>query len=109
VGAVIDATAQAGANDIAGIAFTLRRDRPARDEALGKATQEAMGKARVIAQALGGQVVRIVEVQEEGTTRPPVPMYEKMDMRTMAAQTPIEIGSLDITSRVQLIAEVQVG
>jgi hypothetical protein len=36
-------------------------------------------------------------------------MYEKMDMRTMAAQTPIEIGSLDITSRVQLIAEVQVG
>ncbi|HET9787664.1 MAG TPA: SIMPL domain-containing protein, partial [Pyrinomonadaceae bacterium] len=109
VGAVIDATAQAGANDIAGIAFTLRRDRPARDEALGKATQEAMGKARVIAQALGGQVVRIVEVQEEGTIRPPVPVYEKMDMRTMAAQTPIEIGSLDITSRVQLIAEVQVG
>lgn len=109
VGAVIDATAQAGANDIAGIAFTLRRDRPARDEALGKATQEAMGKARVIAQALGGQVVRIVEVQEEGTIRPPVPVYEKMDMRTMAAQTPIEIGSLDITSRVQLIAEVQIG
>ncbi len=110
VGAVIDATAQAGANDISGIAFTLRKDRPARDEALALATQEAMGKARVIAQSLGGRLLRIVEVQEEGTTRPPVPMYEKMDMRTMAAaQTPIEVGSLEITSRVQLIAEVDGG
>ena len=110
VGAVIDATAQAGANDIAGISFTLRRDRPARDEALAQATQEAMGKVRVIAQALGGRLVRIVEVQEEGTMRPPIPVYEKMDMRTMAAaQTPIEVGSLEVTSRVQLIAEVEGG
>jgi uncharacterized protein YggE len=110
VGAVIDATAQAGANDIAGISFTLRRDRPARDEALAQATQEAMGKARVIAQALGGRLARIVEVQEEGTIRPPVPVYEKMEMTRMAAaQTPIEVGSLEITSRVQLIAEVDGG
>jgi uncharacterized protein len=109
VGAVIDATALAGANDIAGISFTLRQDRPARDEALAKATQEAMGKARVLAAALGGRLVRIVEVQEEGTTsRPPVPMYDKMEMTRMAAaQTPIEVGSLEITSRVQLIAEVE--
>ena len=110
VGAVIDATTQAGANDIAGISFTLRKDRPARDEALAQATQEALGKVRVIAQALGGRLVRIVEVQEEGTIRPPVPMYEKMDVRTMAAaQTPIEVGSLEINSRVQLIAEIDVG
>ena len=110
VGPVIDATAQAGANDIAGISFTLQRDRPARDEALVQATQEAMGKARVIAQALGGRVARIIEVQEEGTMRPPIPLYEKMDMRTMAAtQTPIEVGSMEITSRVQLIAEVEGG
>jgi len=110
VGAVIDATAQAGANDIAGIAFTLRRDRPARDEALAQATQEAMGKARVLALALGGRLVRIVEVHEEGTMRPPIPLYEKMDVRTMAAtQTPIEVGSMEITSRVQLIAEVDGG
>ncbi len=110
VGAVIDATSQAGANDIAGIAFTLRRDRPARDEALAKATQEAIGKARVIATALGGRVVRIVEVQEEGLMRP-MPMYQVQgDMARMsAAQTPIEVGTLDITSRVQLIAEVEAG
>lgn len=108
VGTVIDAAAGAGANDVGGISFTLRKDRPARDQALGEATREAVSKARVIAEALGGRVVRIVEVQEEGTQRPR-PVYEdQMQMRTMAAAaTPIEVGTLDITSRVQLIAEIE--
>jgi hypothetical protein len=30
-------------------------------------------------------------------------------MKTNAAPTPIEVGTLDITSRVQLIAEVELG
>jgi len=110
VGPVIDATAQAGANDVSGISFTLRKDRPARDQALAEATREAVSKAQVIAQALGGRVVRIVEVQEEGTNRPR-PVYEMDQMQSMragvAAPTPIEVGTLDITSRVQLIAEVE--
>ncbi len=109
VGAIIDTTAQAGANDISGISFTLKNDRPARDQALVQATQEAMGKARVIATALGGRVTRIVEVQEEGFVRP-LPIYDKMEVSRMAAaQTPIEVGTLDVTARVQLIAEVEGG
>jgi len=110
VGAVIDATSQAGANDVAGISFTLRKDRPASDQALAEATREAVSKAQVIATALGGRVVRIVEVQEEGIERPR-PIYEgaMQMMKTNAAPTPIEVGTLDITSRVQLIAEVEVG
>ena len=112
VGTIIDASAQAGANDITGISFTLRKDRPARDDALSQATREAVGKAQVIAQALGGRVSRIVEVQEEGTIRPR-PIYEadaaRYVMKSEAAQTPVEVGTLDITSRVQLIAEVEPG
>jgi uncharacterized protein YggE len=109
VGAVIDATAQAGANDVTGISFTLRRDRPAHDQALAEATREAMSKAQVIATALGGRVLRIVEVQEEGV-QPPRPIYaDQFQMKAMSAPTPIEVGSLDITSRVQLVAEIEVG
>jgi uncharacterized protein YggE len=110
VGAVIDATSQAGANDVAGISFTLRKDRPARDQALAEATREAVSKAQVIATALGGRVVRIVEVQEEGVDRPR-PIYEggTLMMKTNAAPTPIEVGTLEITSRVQLVAEVELG
>lgn len=109
VGTVIDAAGESGANDIGGVAFTLRKDRPARDEALGQATREAISKANVIAQALGGRVVGILEVQEEGTVRPR-PVYDAEMVRGMmqkAESTPIEIGSLDITSRVQLIVEVE--
>ncbi|HKU72982.1 MAG TPA: SIMPL domain-containing protein [Pyrinomonadaceae bacterium] len=110
IGTIIDAAAQAGSNDVAGIAFTLRQDRPARDQALSAATREAVSKAQVIAQALGGRVVRIVEVQEEGfQQRPPVPLaqYDTLSMAREKVATPIEVGSLDITSRVQLIAEVE--
>jgi uncharacterized protein YggE len=109
VGAVIDATAQAGSNDISGISFTLRKDRPARDQALTEATREALSKAQVIATALGGRLVRIVEVQEEGVQQPR-PIYQEFQMKSMsAAPTPIEVGTLDITSRVQLVAEIEVG
>jgi uncharacterized protein YggE len=110
LGNVIDAAAQAGSNEVSGIAFTLRRDRPARDRALSEATREAVSKAQVIAQALGGRVVRIVEVQEEGfQQRPPVPVYQaEFGMaKATAMATPIEVGSLDISSRVQVIAEVE--
>jgi uncharacterized protein YggE len=109
LGNIIDAASQAGANDIAGISFTLRKDRPSRDQALQEATREAMSKAQVIAQALGGRVVSIAEVQEEGFQRPPQPVYqaEAFMAKRDAVATPIEIGSLDITSRVQLVAIVE--
>lgn len=109
IGSVIDAASQADANDVSGIAFTLRQDRQARDRALTEATREAVSKAQVIASALGGRVVRIVEVQEEGfQQRPPVPIYQAEAMMAKRdVATPIEVGSLDISSRVQLIAEVE--
>ena len=112
VGAVIDAASQAGANSINGVSFILRKDRPAKDQALADATRQAVGKAQTIAQALGGRVARIVEVQEGGVT--PRPMYDadvrnQTMMARSAAPTPIEIGTLDITSQVQLIAEIETG
>ena len=108
IGAIIDSAGAAGANDMSGISFTLRQDRPARDRALVEATREAVSKAQVMAQALGGRVVRIVEVVEDGGQRP-TPVYQSESYaRATAASTPIEVGSLDIRSRVQLIAEVEV-
>lgn len=109
LGNVIDVASQSGANDISGISFTLKQDRAAREQALADATREAMNKAQTIARALGGRVVRVVEVQEEGFQRPPVPVYqaEAFMAKRDSVATPIEVGSLDITSRVQLIAEVE--
>ena len=113
VGAVIDAAAQAGANNIDSVSFTLRKDQPARSQALLEATREAVSKAQVIAQALGGRLVRVVEVQEGGVT--PRPIYETQAADYAVARvaqarpTPIEVGTLDISSQVQLIAEIETG
>lgn len=111
VGGVIDAASQAGANNVDSLQFTLRRDRPARDQALTNATREALGKAQTIAQALGGRVVRIINVQEIGGYRPPVPVYRDYAMTARAAEaapTPIQVGTLDVTSQVQITAEIEV-
>ena len=111
VGPVIDAATGAGANTIDNLAFTLRRDEPARDQALAGATREALRKAQVMAQALGGRVGRIVEVQEASVGRP-VPIYDVQAMRgsiaskEMMQATPVEIGTLDIRAQVQLVAEI---
>ena len=110
VGPVIDASTNAGANTIDNLSFTLRRDEPARDEALALATREALRKAQVMAQALGGRVGRILEVQEASVGRP-MPIYDmraqaRGGMATMEAKTPVEIGTLDIRAQVQLVAEI---
>ena len=113
VGPVIDAATAAGANNVENLSFTLRRDRPARDQALADATREAARKAQTIAQALGGRVTRIVEVQETTDGPRPVPMYKGEAMMAGRAggapQTPIETGTLDVRSQVQLVAEITTG
>ena len=114
VGAVIDAATTAGANNIDGISFTVRQDRPARDQALGEATREAMRKAQVMAQALGGRVTHIIEVQEATNQPRPVPLYKNEMMMARSAgadtaQTPVEIGTLDIRAQVQLVVEITTG
>jgi uncharacterized protein len=110
VGAVIDAAAQAGANNVDSVSFTLRQDRPARAQALTEATLEAVSKAQTIAQALGGRVLRIVEVQEDGVRpRPVVENTYTRDAMVAQASTPIEVGTLEITSRALLIAEIETG
>ena len=111
VGQTIDAASRAGANSVDGVAFTLRRDEAPRRRALGDATREALAKARFLAEALGGRLLRVVEVQEAGTARPPVPLYDmeagRAAVSARAAQTPIEPGSLEIRAQVQLVAEIE--
>jgi uncharacterized protein len=110
VGAVIDAASRAGANNVDGLSFTLRRDEEVRRQALASATREALEKARAVAQALGGRVVRVVAVEEGGVVRPPVPIqYDRAVLKSSAeaVSTPVEPGQLDVRAQVQLAVEVE--
>jgi uncharacterized protein len=108
VGAVIDAASRAGANSIDGISFVLRQTSPARGQALADATQQAMNKARSIAGALGGHVLRVV-AEDESSTVAGTPETDsfKADSTLEKARTPIAAGLLSIRSNVQLIVEVE--
>jgi uncharacterized protein len=110
VGAVLDAATRAGANNIDGLAFTLRRDEAARAQALAAATREATAKARTVAEALGGVVVRVLEVQEGGAVvRPLLPANDSRSFVRSADEqitTPVEPGTLDVRAQVTLVAEV---
>src|SRR5882672_5992124 len=109
VGAVIDAASRAGANSIDGISFVLRQTSPARGQALADATQQAMNKARSIAGALGGRVLRVVEENESSTVSEPLGRdYDSTTRYAMdKARTPITGGQLSIHSNVQVIVEVE--
>src|SRR3989442_842279 len=110
VGAVIDAASRAGANSIDGISFVLRQTSPARGQALADATQQAMNKARSIAEALGGRVLRVVEENENSTVAGVPELYESLKADSTLKQrvpTPIAAGLLSIRSNVQLIVEVE--
>ncbi len=108
VGAVIDAATQAGANNIDGIAFSLRDDRQARNQSLSEATREALGKANALAQTLGGRVVKIVAVEEDGGKPRPVLSAQQEALASRAVDTPIEVGTLEINSQVRLVAEIEI-
>jgi len=109
VGAVIDAASRAGANSIDGISFVLRQTSPARGQALADATQQAMNKARSIAEALGGHVLRVIEENENSTVAGAPEPYESIKADSTLKQrapTPIAAGLLSIRSNVQLIVDV---
>jgi uncharacterized protein len=109
IGAVIDSAAQAGANHVQGIQFTLRDQDAVRAEALRKAAAQARTEADVLAAALGLRVVRVLTVEENSPHLTPVRVYAGAAPRAaMAAAppTPVEAGTLDVTANVTLSVEV---
>ena len=69
---VIDASAQAGANNVRGIQFTLREPDAVHADALRKAAARARADADVLAAALGLKIVRVLSVEESGARFVPV-------------------------------------
>lgn len=107
VGIVIDAASRAGANSIDRVSFILKDNSVASGQVMADATRQAMTKARAIAQSMGGQVVRLVEEQEQGTTglqSPELVTYANTVLR--GRETPMQPGPIQVNSRVQLIVEV---
>ena len=107
LGELIDVAAQAGANQVQRIAFTLSDPTEPRQRALRDAVLDAQAEAQSIAGALKASLgpVQSVTEQDSGSVRPF--MQDAVMARAEAASTPIEPGTIAVRARVLL--RVQIG
>ena len=100
LGAAVDATVNAGANQVYGVSFGLDDPTAAENAAREAAVRALSAKAELYAKATGHRVSRLVSLSEGGgyTPQPPMPMatYAKREMAGQAADTSISGGELKV-------------
>jgi len=97
LGSAVDATVNAGANQVNGISFGLNDPTAAENAARESAVKALQAKADLYARASGYKVSRLVSLSEGGgyTPRPPMPMMASFAKRE-AMDTPVSAGELQI-------------
>lgn len=99
LGAAVDATVEAGANQMGGISFGLSDPTAAENAAREKAVAALTARADLYAKATGHRVLRLVSLSEGGGYSPPPPMpmvamaarYEKADTAVSPGETRVRI------------------
>lgn len=110
VGEVLDLAAESGANQINGPTFDLQNPQLNQRRALRHAVADAKDKAQAIAEEMGMTIVAWEEIRESGTDMPQ-PMYrmDAMTARVGGASTPVEVGEIETTASVTMIARLGPG
>lgn len=106
LGEILDRVVALGANRVVGPDFGLAEPEAARDEARRAAVADAQRRARLMTEALGVRLGRIVSVQESGGPRPV--RRQRMETRAVpaAAAVPIEAGEETIRADVSVVWEL---
>ena len=106
IGALLEAAAQAGANTVSGVNFTVSDSARGRDTGLQAAFADAKAKADVLARAAGRTVGRALAITEGGAALPPgpMPMYRRAEMAQAASfAAPVESGAEEIAFTVSVV------
>ncbi len=103
-GNIIDALAQAGANSIDNIQFTLNNQRPHYEEALARAVINARSEAQVLSKTAQVQLGRVLKIVagEEG----PLPRGVYLAKSFAAERVPIVSGDIEISAEVSIVYEL---
>lgn len=108
VSKLIGKVLESGANNIHDIQFYIKNKEPLEKEALTRATQEAMDRARTLAEAAGVKLKRIASLSTHPICTPPRPqMFRAADMRAEAVAPPMEIGESQIRVQVSVAYEIE--
>ncbi|EKF17984.1 SIMPL domain-containing protein [Nitratireductor pacificus] len=93
VGDVLDRSVTLGVNQGGGLTFTNDDPSATLTEARKRAVQDAMDKARTLAEAGGVKLGKITEISEQTLRQPPMPYAGKaMRMEAAAEAVPVEAG-----------------
>lgn len=108
VGAAVDATVNAGANQVNGISFGLADPTAAENAAREAAVRALSAKAELYARATGFRVARLVTLSEGGGYQAPPPAPAPMYAMRGAAKesTPVSAGELQVRIDISGLYEV---
>ena len=97
LGAAVDATVNAGANQVNGISFGITDATAAENAAREAAVKALTAKTELYARATGYRVLRLVSLSEGGgyTPRPPIAL-EMLQSARMKSDTPVAAGELSV-------------
>ncbi len=103
-GTVLDATVSAGANQAAQIDFSLADRTPVEDKAVAGAIADANRKAKLMADAAGVKLVRILSVaaNQNGPGPFPAPMAMRAEMKAV----PVMAGERSIAASATVVWEI---
>ena len=98
LGQAVDATVNAGANQVHGISFGLSDPTAAENAAREAAVKALAAKAQLYAGATGHRVARLVQLSEGGgyAAPPPMPMLEMRMAAAPKADTPVSAGEMTV-------------
>ena len=92
VGDVIDRSVTLGVNQGGGISFTNDDPAPVLDKARSRAVEDAMKRARTLAEAAGVPLGAVVEISEVSPVQPQPVFAKAMRMEAADASVPVEAG-----------------
>ena len=109
LGTIIDATAQAGLNNIESLSFDTTKRDEFRREALTRAVNDAKTTAETLAKAAGVKITKILQLSPSFDY--PVPVYRDYALAkeapAPAPPTPIEPGDISVSASVNIVFEIE--
>ncbi|MEM8692696.1 MAG: SIMPL domain-containing protein [Pseudomonadota bacterium] len=103
IGATLDALFVEGANTFSGLSFGLNEPKPYEDQARARAVEDAMDKARQLAEAAGIALGQVRMINEGGGAVAP----QMLEMATVrSADVPIAAGEMTIRNDVTIVFDI---
>ena len=105
VGELLEIAVASGATSVGGIRFDLKDRAKLEREALRLAVADARARAEAMAEGAGRTIERVLRIEEQGTSSPPMPVMAMA--REVAAQSDapvISAGQVEIRTQVTLTA-----